>query len=259
MVTDARNLWIKLRSFKYFFLGSRFQVSARIVSILPSCPVEVTPFSLSHLIVAFCMECKRLFHYEHFKDSISKKNFVSRRIPKTPTPSNDEVEPTDTDKVTNFLCSEEEYVSNMTLLANSDDVDLSRYECDEDVFIDRSFSFVCPVCKLSNLPDVLCQLQPTFLFSLHLSKFKQPSSPTEESCLHVKACGIHAEYFLGTRTDHVLRSPEVWQRAENRLVKLMKSHQPLRLSVRRHQESENEVYLENTYVVYSNYHVLPFD
>ena len=74
----------------------------------------------------------------------------------------------------------------------------------------------------------------------------------------MKAIGIHAENFLGTKADLVLRSSEVWKRAESRLAKLEESRVPIVLNLRKNSNPPYEVHLEDTFVVYDSYHILPF-
>ena len=154
------------------------------------------------------------------------------------------------------MCSEEDHDRNMEELINNDNADLRRYENDENVFLDKTFMFTCPSCKLQGLPDALCRLEPTFIFQLHLTNLTNQTN--NQSCLHVKAFGIHAEYFLGTKADHVLRSPEVWKRANSRLAKLAESRVPIVLNLRKNSNPPYEVHLEDTLVVYGSYHILPF-
>lgn len=136
--------------------------------------------------------------------------------------------------------------------------DLKAYDYDENEFMDQSFSHICPLCHSRGLPDSLTELSAGFFLWLHLTDVEQP-----EACLHVMASGVHAEYLLGTKADHVLRSQAVWKKAETRLAQLLqhaKQEQsaPLTLSIRRSPDDPREFYLEHTFLVYGARHILPW-
>ena len=189
------------------------------------------------MLIAFCSECKRIWQYDHFKDSISRR---VRRKKKT-RPSG--LVAGDAIQVINFLCCEQEHSRN----CQQADPDCLEY--DEARFIDYSYAFVCPLCKHSGIPDSLCQLVPSFFFWLHITY--------EGTCLHVMASGVHAEYFLGTKADHVCRSEEIRKRADDRRRKLLEFDQPLTFSLRK-ASAAKEFYLENTFVAYNSKHLLPW-
>ena len=246
--TDLEDLFIKSAFKDAEEDPNRFRITTIINGILPCDQITNAPVGLDRLLVAFCYQCKSLLKYDDFRGSTSP--FVFRKHWKFNS------EQDETRKFFNYLCSEEDHDRNMEELINNDNADLSRYENDENVFLDKTFMFTCPSCKLQGLPDALCRVEPTFIFQLHLTNLTNQTN--NESCLHVKAFGIHAEYFLGTKADHVLRSPEVWKRAESRLVKLAESRVPIVLNLRKNSNPPYEVHLEDTFVVYGSYHILPF-
>ena len=139
----------------------------------------------------------------------------------------------------------------MHLLIETDYPNMDAFESDDSVTMDRSYSFICPMCKSRGIPHVLCALKPSFFFRLH-------ATGNDSKCLHILASGLHAEYFLGTKADHVLRSEEIWKRAEKRIAKLVGSKKPLVLALRRYEANPDEIYLENTINVYSSNHLLPW-
>lgn len=227
-------------------LGERFRITAQLNGILPQqLLTEDRPIELKNLLVAFCTECKHLWQYKHFIDSISMRVCKPRNPPKLPKKL---VAQEEDGRVINYLCSEEEHDRNMRLLAESQYSNKDQLESDDKLFKDYSYYFICPLCKSRGIPDTLSQLQPSFFFWLHFSQ--QVEQVT--NCFHVMASGVHAEYFLGSKADHVLRSSEIWKRAEQRLAKLLQHQQPLTLSLRRISPPNCEVCLEHTHVVYSN-------
>ena len=167
------------------------------------------------------------------------------------------------DDVINYLCSEEEHAANLQLLLDSDNPDIEEgaYEDDDSCYIDYSYAFVCPSCKSQGLPDVLCQLEPSFFFWLHVSQDEPPVSGAGARCLHIMATGIHAESFMGTKADMVCRSQEIWKRAERRSRQLMQvaAQRPLTFGLRRSLNQPDEIYLENTWVVYGSKHLPRID
>ena len=222
---------------------SEFQFRAYLTDILPRCS-DGALASLENLLIAFCSECKRIWQYSHFKDS------TSRRVRRRKKAENTRRENLG-NQVINYLCSEEEHERNLHLLMK--DTVTDSFEYDEECHIDYSYAYVCPLCKLEGVPDSLCQLEPSFFFWLHVTKEE------EDDCLHVMASGIHAEYFLGTKADHVCRSPDIWKRADERRRKLLEfgAQQPFDFCVRKSLVPK-ELYLENTFVVYSSKHLLPW-
>ena len=214
----------------------RFRIKAHLADVLPRLPDGGVP-SLDSLLIAFCSECQRIWQYDHFKDSISRR--VRRKKKTRPTGSAG----SDASQVINYLCCEEEHTQNCQ------QADADCLEFDEACHIDYSYAFVCPLCKNSGIPDSLCQLVPSFFFWLHVSY--------EDTCLHIMASGIHAEYFLGTKADHVCRSEEIRKRADERKQKLLEYDRPLSFSLRK-ASVPKEFYLENTYVVYNSKHILPW-
>ena len=139
----------------------------------------------------------------------------------------------------------------MHLLIETDYPNMDAFESDDSVTMDRSYSFICPMCKSRGIPHVLCALKPSFFFRLH-------ATGNDSKCLHILASGLHAEYFLGTKADHVLRNEEIWKRAEKRIAKLVENKQPLVLALRRYETNPDEIYLENTRNVYSTNQLLPW-
>lgn len=141
--------------------------------------------------------------------------------------------------------------------------DLKAFDWDEGEFIDRSYDFICPSCSRAGLPDSLIRLEPSFFLRIHATDLDDPT-PDEDDVvgrcpgLHVMACGVHAEYLLGTRADDVLRSDVIWKKAEARLERLIKGKDPLTLSLRRLPHNPKEIHVENTYVVYGPRHIPPF-
>ena len=149
------------------------------------------------------------------------------------------------------------------------DVKLLDYDFNE--FIDCSFDYICPACKRLGKPDSLIPLEPTFFLRLHVIGLDDPTPVDDDDdddeemqsadkCngLHIMACGVHAEYLLGTRAEHVLRSDVIWKKAESRLKRLVDEGQPLTLVLRKLPENPREIHLEHTFVVYGARHVLPF-
>lgn len=232
--------------------GERFRITARISELLPK-QSTTSSSALDSLLVAFCEKCNHLWQYYHFIDSISRRVNPSRN----PFLSSTESEIDDFDSgVINYLCDEEEHDRNMHLLAECENPDILAdvFEIDENVFMDRSYVYICPMCKSRGIPDTLCALKPSFFFWLHATENIAENS----TCLHILASGRHAEYFLGTKADHVLRSQDVWKRAEQRVAKLVQSKQPMTLALRRYKNAPDEIYLEYTKNVYSNNHLLPW-
>ena len=233
--------------------GTRFRIRVQIGDILPLKPTGQDQVRLEDLLVAFCFECHHIWQYHHFRNSTSLRVRRKRR------PRKDSDEDSDAcNRVLNFLCSEEEYQENLRSLITSKDLDDSdNCTLDELCNIDYSYVFICPMCKLDGKPDVLCQLEPSFFFWLHVRD--QPDE--SDNCLHVLAAGIHAEYFLGSKADHVCRSDQVWHRAKERLEKLLQDEtkqKQMTLCIRKSPSHPDELYLEDTYVVYNSNHILPW-
>lgn len=161
-------------------------------------------------------------------------------------------------RVFNYLCSEEEYRQNLQRWSSAEGQD-GGYQMDELLHLDYSFAFVCPMCKSDGVPDVLCQLEPSFFFWIHIEQ-------EGGGCLCLLAAGVHAEYFLGTKADHVCRSEEVRQCARDRLDRLIasvdESNLVLNLGVRKVSSSAGdqtgEFHLEDTFLVYDSRHILPW-
>ena len=217
--------------------GERFKLLARITGFLPN------QSGLENLLVAFCEECSHMWDYHNFIHSVSQP----RNRPRESADCEDEE--CDWGAI-NYLCSEEDHDRTMKMIAESDDYKMDAIECDDRVVMDRSYSHICPMCTSKGIPEDLCILKPSFFFRLH--------AEMDSKCLHILASGRHAEYFLGTKADHVLRSPEIWKRAEQRIVKLLDSQQPLTLALLRYEEKPEEFYLENTRNIYASNHLLPW-
>ena len=211
--------------------GERFKLTARINELLLKQPTDDIA-GLKNLLVAFCKECSQEWQYSNFVNSFSERGIHPRN--RSLTAAESEEEESDFGAI-NYLCSEEEYTNHHELESN---------DHDEDVMMDRSYSFICPTCKSRGIPDVRCALLPSFVFRLH-------ATGNDSKCLHILASGLHAEYFLGTKADHVLRSAEIWKRAERRIAKLVGSKQPLVLALRRSEANPGEIHLENTKMFYS--------
>ena len=165
----------------------------------------------------------------------------------------------------NFLgCEQEDHEATMKFLREDPSPDLKAYDYDENEFMDRSYFYICPLCSQRGLPDSLIVLDPGFFFVLHLKDANRESEsdqPESETCLHVMATGVHAEYLLGTKADHVLRSPVIWEKAEARLSQMLqhgRNKKSLTLSIRRSPISPKEFCIEHTYLVYGARHVLPW-
>lgn len=235
-----------------FEVDDCFRITARIVELLPKQSPNETKVDLKNILVAFCPECKHLWQYNHFINSVSHRISKSRNPRKMPGKNSTNGDSAwNKNAVVNYLCCEEEHTGVMLSLADSPYPNFEAFEWDDLIFKDYSYSFICPMCKLHGIPDVLCKLEPSFFFWLHLTQVTKESS----NCFHVLASGVHAEYFLGTKADYVLRSSDIWKRTEERILKLLQSQKPITLSIRRRASSTYEVCLENTYVVYSSYHL----
>lgn len=196
---------------------------------------------------------RSLWQYNQFIDSISDRVMQRRNLPPTSTTQDDGSD----NIVLNYLCSREEHTRNMTLLVEGK-YNIDDYEYDEIVPLDKSYSYICPLCDSRKIPHSLCTLKPSFFLRMHVteeSKTNSGGEPTME-CLHVLATGVHAEYFLGTKADHVLRSQEIWKRAEKRIIKLLESQQPLTLGLI--QRAPNEFCLEFTKIIFAANHLLPW-
>jgi hypothetical protein len=249
--------------------GGRFRISTAIRIMTSANKQTSRQMDLENLLVATCFECNHIWQYHHFKNSISESVKRQRRLSST----DDVYEDDETQGgAYNYLCSEEIHACNMNKLVETGDSKGLEYDV-FDCFIDRSFVFVCPECKSFKKPDCLIQLVPSFFFRLHANSLQD-----ESKCLHILATGVHAvkifhlilfqfsnhfvfffqEYFLGTRADYVLRSAEVWRRCQQRLNQLMSCDKPMTLSLRRSADQPKEIYLENTKVIFSDTHVLPW-
>ncbi len=196
-----------------------------------------------------------LWQYNQFIDSVSDRVMQRRTLPPTSTIQDDGSDYI----VVNYLCSREEHTRNMRLLVE-DTPNIDDYEYDENVFLERSYHYICPFCDSRKIPHSLCTLKPSFFLRMHVTEKSianaDSESPTE--CLHILATGVHAEYFLGTKADHVLRSQVVWKRAEQRIAKLVESKQPLTLGLIRRESNPNEICLEFTKTVFASNHLLPW-
>ena len=217
--------------------GERFKLLTRITGLLPH------QSRLENLLVAFCEECRHIWDYHNFIHSVGHP----RNRPRESVDCEDEE--CDWGAI-NYLCSEKDHDRNMKMITELDNYNMDAIESDDRVVMDWSYSYICPMCTSRGIPEDLCILKPSFFFRLH--------TEMDTKCLHILASGRHAEYFLGTKADHVLRSPEIWQRAEQRIVKLLESQQPLTLALLRYEEKPEEIYLENTINVYASNHLLPW-
>ncbi len=233
--------------------GEHFRMSVRIKEFLPKQPNDDVA-GLKSLLIAYCEECNHLWQYNHFIGSISQRVMHPRNRPLVSAENEDDE--CDWGAI-NYLCAEEDHTRNMLLLTESEFPNIDAFEYDDNVTMDRSYSFICPMCKSRGVPDTLCALRPSFFFRLHATQNTGHDS-NNSNCLHILASGRHAEYFLGTKAEHVLRSQEVWKRAEQRIAKLVQSKQPLTLALRRYEANPKEIYLENTKNVYSSNHLLPW-
>ncbi|KAI9553110.1 hypothetical protein GHT06_021002 [Daphnia sinensis] len=67
--------------------GDRFRITARIGELLPKAclPANDDPFGLKSLIVAFCLECRHLWQYNQFIDSVSEQVRQPRAQPSVPS------------------------------------------------------------------------------------------------------------------------------------------------------------------------------
>lgn len=232
--------------------GERFRITGRIIGLQPKQSDDELLVDLRNILIAFCFECKHLWQYHHFIDSRSTREYRSRKPPKEPTNcSKKKDEGRVSSAVINYLCSEEEHDRVMQTLTETQFPNFEAFEFDDQIFKDYSYCYVCPLCKRRGIPDVLCKLEPTFFFWAHLTQQENEST----SCLHVLASGVHAEYLLGTKADHALRSPIIWKRTEERITKLVTNQKPMTLSLRRNPTPNNEICLEYTYVVYSANHI----
>ena len=156
-----------------------------------------------------------------------------------------------TNRVVNYInSSREEYEAELQRLMGNRRRLIGEYEVDERQSFDHSYAFLCPSCKDEGKPDALCILRPTFCFWLHTK------SPINDKCIHLLVFGLHAEYLLGTRAEHVLHSQVVRDKAKLRVQQLIDfGSQGITLSVHR----KNQVYcVEHTFVVYHSRHVLPW-
>lgn len=217
--------------------GERFKLLARITELLPN------QSGLDNLLFAFCEECRQMWDYHDFIHSVGHP----RNRPRKSVDCEDkECE----FGAINYLCCEKDHDRNMKIIVESDDYNMETIESDDSVVMDRTYSYICPTCTSNGIPEELCILKPSFFFQLH--------AETNSKCLHIFASGRHAEYFLGTKADHVLRSGEIWKRAEQRIVKLLESQQLLTLALLRYEEKPDEFYLENTKNVYASNQLLPW-
>jgi hypothetical protein len=196
-----------------------------------------------------------LWQYSQFIDSVSNRVMQRRTLPPTSTIQDDGSDYI----VMNYLCSVEEHTRNMRLLVDGNP-NIDDYEYDENVFLDKSYYFICPFCDSRKIPHSLCTLKPSFFLRMHVTEKLTKNDGSEPSldCLHILATGVHAEYFLGTKADHVLRSQEIWKRAEHRITKLIESQQPLTLGLIRRASNPNEICLEFTKTVFASNHLLPW-
>lgn len=242
----------RLEDIDSFMPGEHFRITTRIKDLLPKNHSQGEQSNLENLLVGICPECKHVWEYRAFKSSFSQNARRSRLPPREAVSSPEDEEIIG---VINYLCSEEAHDENMKRLAESEHPDIASYDYDENIFMDQSFVFVCPMCKSHGIPDTLCQLKPSFFFWIHLTEKLKNGW---KGCLHVMASGIHAEYFLGTKADHVLRSAEIWEKTEARIAKLINHEEPITLVICQSPDSLDEFYLEHTYVVYSEKHVLPW-
>ena len=235
--------------------GARFRLNARILALQPHKPAGFDLVRLEDLLVAFCSLCRRVWQFCHFSKSTSDR--PRRQRPQSQQEDHQSVTYDDGSHLLNYIdCSEEEYRDNLARLHSSETGDnfagaLTSFDRDESCGLDYSYVYVCPSCKKDGKPDVQCQLQPSFFFWLHVQH--------GDSCLHVMASGVHAEYFLGTRADHACRSERVWAKAKVRIERLLSAakENPLTLGIRK-SATDKEFYLENTFGVYSSRHILPW-
>ena len=167
--------------------GGRFRITTTLKGMSAGNAPLGKELDLKNMLVATCIDCRHVWQYCHFKDSISDEVRRQRKFEGS-------VEEEDEDDISqggayNYLCSKEENDKLMTRLgeASSSEIEYDVMNC----FIDRSFVHICPACKSFNKPDSLIQLVPSFFYQLH---FK--SAQEADSCLHVLACGVHAVILI---------------------------------------------------------------
>jgi len=246
--------------------GQRFLVSSQIAGIYPiSSSAQLSASILDSLLGASCSECGFIWQYKNFHQSTSDKIYHFN-------PASVNIEDEDEGKgiqVYNYLFSEKaEHDAMLQLFIDQGEFNIEDYEYDNNLFFDRSYFFVCPNCKKVKSHS-LCVLTPSFFLRVHLT------SPTQSEDLHVFVTGVHAgknclfsfsfslvttkkflvyvtEYFLGTVADHVLRNSVVRERAEKRLAQLLSYDQPIKFLLRKSLLHPNEIYMENTFLIYGS-------
>ncbi|XP_057381586.1 uncharacterized protein LOC130704126 [Daphnia carinata] len=235
--------------------GDRFRITARICELLPKAclPASDDPVGLKSLIVAFCLECRHLWQYNQFIDSVSERVWQPRTQPSASSVEDGETE----NVVINYLCSREDHARNIRMLIDGSS-SIDDYEFDENIFLDRSYDYICPLCNSNGISHSLCTLKPSFFFRVHATQLIEKINSQNSTCIHILASGIHAEYFFGTKADHVLRSKDIWNRAEQRISKLVQNQQPLTLGLLRCQDNPSEILLEFTKNVFAVNHLLPW-
>ncbi|KAK4014816.1 hypothetical protein OUZ56_027326 [Daphnia magna] len=235
--------------------GDRFRITARISELLPKAcfPDSDDPIGLKSLIVAFCLECRHLWQYNQFIGSVSEQVRQPRAQPSVSSVEDGGSE----NVVINYFCNPEEHSRNIRMLIDGSS-SIDNYEYDENVFLNRRYDYICPLCNSNGISHSLCTLKPSFFFRVHATQLIEKINSQNTACIHILASGIHAEYFLGTKADHVLRSQEIWKRAEQRISKLVQNQQPLTLSLLRCQDNPNEICLEFTKNVFAVNHLLPW-
>ena len=162
--------------------GQRFLVSSHIAGIYPlSSSAQSSASIIDSLLGASCSECGFIWQYKNFHQSTSDKIYHFN-----PASLNNEDDEGKGIQVCNYLFGEKaEHDAMLQLFIDQGEFNIEDYEYDNNLFLDRSYFFVCPNCKKVKSHS-LCVLTPSFFLRVHLT------SPTQSEDLHVFVTGVHA-------------------------------------------------------------------